>query len=337
MTTPATTTVRKHRTAGGIDIFSISINVFDDFWGNVYVLDHPEALVLVDTGSGLAKSNQGIEQGLQEIATHHGRHFDVQDFEIILITHGHIDHFGGLPFLAEASKAEIWVHPDDSKILTDYTSRLQSTIRKLERFLLGAGVRSEDRESLLEVYRWGKDHYRSQPAEPCLTEGLLDPFGFRIRHVPGHCPGHICIQADDILLTGDHVLARISPHLAPEAITANTGMRTYLASLRRIAQLKGIRVALGGHESPIFDLAARCREIEQLHWRRLRQVEQLCHRPCSIREMSRSLFGELRSYHVLLGLEEAGALAEFLVRERRLLVEAGSDGTRTYSQCSQRG
>jgi len=332
MSTPATTNVPKHRTAGGIDIYSISVNVFDNFWANVYVLDHPEALVLVDAGSGLDKSNQGIEQGLEEIAQQHGRHFALQDFEVILLTHGHIDHFGGLPFLREASEAAVWVHPADSQILTNYSKRVLSTVRKLEHFLCQAGVPKEDREVLLEIYRWGKDHYRSQPVEACLSEGVLEPFGFRILHVPGHCPGQVCVLADDVLFTGDHVLARISPHLAPEAITPHTGLHTYLDSLRRIEQLEGVRVALAGHESPIFDLAARCQEIERLHWRRLRQVQQMCRRPCSIRQMSRSLFGELRSYHVLLGLEEAGALAEFLVREERLRTEALADGTWIYSQ-----
>ena len=332
MSTPATSNVPKHRTAGGIDIYAISINVFDNFWANVYVLDHPQALVLVDAGSGLDKSNQGIEQGLQEIALQHGRHFALEDFEVILITHGHIDHFGGLPFLRAASKAAVWVHPADSQILADYSKWVQSTVRKLEGFLGQAGVPAEDREVLLEVYRWGKSHYRSQPVDACLSEGVLEPFGLRILHVPGHCPGQVCVLADDILFTGDHVLARISPHLAPEAITLQSGLRTYLESLRRVGQLDGVRVALAGHEGPIFDLAARCHEIEHLHWRRLRQVQQMCRRPRTIREMSRSLFGELRSYHVLLGLEEAGALAEFLVREQRLRAEPAANGTWIYSQ-----
>lgn len=332
MTTPAITRVRHYRSAGGIDIYSISINVFDDFWGNVYVLDHPDALVLIDAGSGLGKSNRGIEEGLQEIATEFGRSFKLSDFEIILITHGHIDHFGGLPFLVDASGAAVWVHPEDSQALSQFAKRVTSAVQKLDRFLHGAGIPGEDREVLLEIYRWGQDHYQSQLVEPQLQEGLLDPFGFQVLHVPGHCPGQVCIQVDDVLFTGDHVLARISPHLAPETITPKNGLHNYLKSLRRVGRLDNIRVALGGHEGPILDLAVRCQEIESLHRRRLRQIENICRRPTSVREISHHLFGKLHSYHVLLGLEEAGALAEYLVQEERLTVAETTGGTHRFSQ-----
>src|SRR5262249_57762277 len=57
-----------------------------------------------------------------------------------------------------------------------------------------------------------------------LEHGDLVPLpGRRVRAVwtPGHTPGHLCLheESDGLLLTGDHVLPRISPDigLQPDA------------------------------------------------------------------------------------------------------------------------
>lgn len=322
--------VARHQTGSGLFIYSIPVTVFERFRANLYLVDHPEGLILIDTGSGLEESNSGIQRGLEAIEKDYGRRFLLPDIQLILITHGHIDHFGGLPFLGGRTGADVWVHPRDSRILGDFSRRVEGTLSNLSRFLREAGVAEADRHSLLEVYRWGKDHYQSQDVRPALREGRLEPFGFEVFHAPGHCPGQVCIRAEDILFTGDHVLSRISPHLAPESITPGTGLRIYLESLHRIAGLPGVKLALGGHEAPMTDLAQRCREIESLHQRRLKEVARICRQPSSLQTLSRRLFGKLQSYHILLGLEEAGALVEYLAQEGRLQSEIHESGTRLY-------
>ena len=327
MNSPLASTVAHYRTRAKLDIYSISIRVFDNFRANIYVIDHPDALILVDTGSGVDYSNRGISRGLTEIGQALNRRFELKDFDLVFITHGHIDHFGGLGFVLEESSAEAWVHPDDQTILANFSERVEQAVICLSRFLKSSGVPQRERARLLDVYRWGKGHYRSQPVSANLKEGMLAAWDFEVIHVPGHCPGQICLRIDEVLLTGDHVLSRISPHLAPQSITLGTGLKTYLSSLKRIQDLEGIHLSLGGHEEPMLDLPARCAAIRALHQERLLQVEQLCRSPLSIRELTLHLFGQLRSYHTLLGLEEAGALAEFLVDEGRLSIETDSRGT----------
>ena len=60
-------------------------------------------------------------------------------------------------------------------------------------------------------------------AEPDLrlTDGSLVPAkGLDLRAVttPGHSPGHICLvdEPHGLIFSGDHVLPRISPHIALE-------------------------------------------------------------------------------------------------------------------------
>ena len=120
----------------------------------------------------------------------------------------------------------------------------------------------------------------------------------------GHAPGLVCLRVDDILLTADHVLSRITPHQAPESITAHMGLAHYFESLRKIELLEGIRIGLGGHEAPIENVSARCREIQSSHDERLDQVLAACDEPRTMGEISRAIFGSLHGYNVLLGLEE---------------------------------
>jgi glyoxylase-like metal-dependent hydrolase (beta-lactamase superfamily II) len=129
----------------------------------------------------------------------------------------------------------------------------------------------------------------------------------------------VCLLVDDVLLTADHVLARITPHQAPESITHNMGLGHYLASLAKIASLPGVRLGLGGHEGPIEDVAGRIADIRRAHDERLCRVLDSCREPKTIADISRDLFGRVTSYHVLLALEEAGAHVEYLHQRGELL------------------
>ena len=127
------------------------------------------------------------------------------------------------------------------------------------------------------------------------------------------------MAVDDILLTPDHVLSRITPHQAPESITHHMGLSHYLDSLDKIAALSGYRLGLGGHEDPIDDIPARIHAIRQAHDERLGKVMAICREPKSIADISRELFGRVDSYHVLLALEETGAHVEYLHQRGELM------------------
>jgi glyoxylase-like metal-dependent hydrolase (beta-lactamase superfamily II) len=168
------------------------------------------------------------------------------------------------------------------------------------------------------MYLFAKDVYRSTPVQFLMAEGIEPAPGIAAYEVPGHCPGQICLQVDDILLTADHILAWTTPHQAPESITHNTGLGHYLASLTKIAGLPGIRLGLGGHEEPMTDIYGRIEAIRESHDERLAKILEICAQPRSIADISRELFGPVKSYHVLLALEEAGAHVEYLYQRGEL-------------------
>jgi glyoxylase-like metal-dependent hydrolase (beta-lactamase superfamily II) len=171
----------------------------------------------------------------------------------------------------------------------------------------------------MSVYLFSKTYYRSTPVQFLLEEGRPAVGGLGVFHVPGHCPGQVCLQVDDILLTADHVLSRITPHQAPESITLNMGLGHYLDALGKVAALPGVRLGLGGHEDPIDDIPGRVAAIRAAHAERLGKIIDICRTPKSIAEISRELFGRVDSYHVLLALEETGAHVEYLHQRGELM------------------
>ena len=114
------------------------------------------------------------------------------------------------------------------------------------------------------------------------------------------------------MLTADHVLSRTTPHQSPESVTLHMGLGHYLESLGRLQRVDGVKLGLGGHEEPMGDVPVRVGEIQAVHEQRLEQILEICTEPKTIADVSRELFGGLKAYNVLLGLEEAGAHVEYL-------------------------
>lgn len=317
-------TVERFSTSDGRAIYAFPVRSFPTLVNNIYVISDGQERILVDCGSGLEQANHDLVAGFEAIRTTFGEPIDLATITTILITHGHIDHFGGLPFVRQHTEAPIGVHILDRRVLSNHAERMVFASRRLETFLEQAGVAEKHREALMSVYKFGKTYYRSVPVQFLLEEGQPAVGDISVYHVPGHSPGLVCLQVDDILLTADHVLSRITPHQAPESITNHMGLSHYLDSLTHIARVPGVRLGLGGHEAPITDLPGRIEAIRQSHVQRLELVLDSCRTPLSIADISRSLFGKVESYHVLLALEEAGAHVEYLY-QRGELVAANLD------------
>lgn len=137
----------------------------------------------------------------------------------IINTHGHWDHVGANQKLKELTGAPLLIHRLDAPMLAD--ARSSSAPRWLT-------APKSEADRLLE------DQDTIAVGELTLT----------VLHTPGHSPGSICLQTEDLLFTGDTLfyLSMGRTDLVggdPVAMTR---------SLARLSQLEGDYAVLPGHE-----------------------------------------------------------------------------------------
>jgi glyoxylase-like metal-dependent hydrolase (beta-lactamase superfamily II) len=313
--------VQKFTSAQGWQIFQLPLEAYPGFWVYAYLVLRDDYRVLIDTGSGFGVCNQHLEDGFQSVREMLGSGIPLADLTHVFITHGHIDHLGGLPYIRARSQAKVGVHELDLRSVINPDEQITLVARRLEDFLTDAGVSENLLGELVNLYRAIKLDYTPVSVDFTFEEVGMQVGPFAFLHVPGHCPGQVVIQLDEILFSGDHVLSEISPHQAPERLLLNTGLGHYLKSLKALEKWgTDIHLTLGGHNPPVMDLPGRLGEIREVHHQRLDQILEILAEPHTIAEVSKILFEEVYGYNVLLALEETGAHVEYLCQRGQLAI-----------------
>ena len=311
--------ITNYQTASGCRITRLPLEAFPNFWVYAYLVQVDDWVVLIDTGSGSEISNTGLEQGLSEAGV------SFTDLTHILLTHGHIDHYGGLPFLRERTDALVGVHELDLGTITTHEARLAILSHKLENFLIRAGLPAERGSELLRMYRFTKALYHSVAVDFTYeAQGMR--FGpFELLHVPGHCPGHVALKLEDVIFCGDLVLEHITPHQSPEELTPFMGVYHYLDSLSVFERwAEGASLVLNGHNDPITNLPDRIAHVRTNLSRRVGQTLEALSEPRTLAGATEQVYGEMNGYNALLVIEKIGAYVEYLL-QRGLVEIVNSD------------
>jgi glyoxylase-like metal-dependent hydrolase (beta-lactamase superfamily II) len=293
-------------TSGGAKIDRIPLEVFPNFGAYVYVVRKNEYRVLIDSGSGTDTSHENLLDGLTQVG------IQPSDLTHILLTHAHIDHFGGLAKLRPLTGAKIGVYELDVQTVAHHEASLALIGRRLASYLAETGLAEETRDQILGIYRFSKAIYRSVPVD--FTYQAIDmrlgPFEFI--HLPGHCPGHVAIRLEDVVFCGDMVVAGVTPHLSPESITPYSGLAHYMESLVHLQSwAKDARHILNRHEDVITNLPAHIEATKQKILRRMSNAITALGEPLTIEEVCRAVYGEMNGYNQLLVIEKTGAYIEY--------------------------
>jgi glyoxylase-like metal-dependent hydrolase (beta-lactamase superfamily II) len=135
----------------------------------------------------------------------------------------------------------------------------------------------------------------SHPVEHGDVLQLADREWFVV-HTPGHTSDHMCLHdpAEGILLTGDHVLPSITPHISGIASSPDP-LASFFYALDRVAEIAHVKQVLPAHGHPFDDLPGRTRAIQRHHHERLERVRAISReigRFATVREFSEQLFAK---------------------------------------------
>ncbi|NWG34743.1 MAG: MBL fold metallo-hydrolase [Chloroflexi bacterium] len=294
-------------TSNGVKIHRLPVQAFPKFWACVYLVSAGGQNILIDSGSGTEPSHEDLLNGLHQAGVL------PSELTHILLTHAHIDHYGGLPKLKPLTNAKIGCHELDVQVVAHHDARLALISRRLASFLAESGLAKEEIDTLLGIYRFTKALYRPVPVDFFYSNAADHVPALEMIHLPGHCPGHVAMRIDDVVFCGDMVVEGVTPHLAPESINPFGGVDHYLASLARLQQwADGARLILNGHNDVIADLPARVDATRQNLTRRMSRALQALAEPLTIAEVCRAVYGEMSGYNQLLVIEKTGAYIEYL-------------------------
>lgn len=254
---------------------------------NVYLVEGPGGVALVDTGMATPAARTALEDQLRQ------RGLEVGQVKQLFITHFHVDHFGQADWLkgrgarismprVDSERIQYWLtHPEFDEESLAYFVELGAPPATLER----ARRAMASMRAAAPVFAADEEVDDGERLE-------LAGETFEVLLTPGHSPGHACLHhpASGTLLVGDHVLPLITPNISLSHETEEDPLGDYRRSLRKVRG-RGFALGLPAHGPTIDDLDRRIDEILAHHdEREALLLSLLGERTASCFELSEGLF-----------------------------------------------
>jgi glyoxylase-like metal-dependent hydrolase (beta-lactamase superfamily II) len=226
--------------------------------GNAWAIEGEDGVVLFDTGMGGEGRLRQLDLALAQAG------YGVEDVQLLVCTHAHIDHYGLAAPIIETAGCELWMHPKWEHIrplADDPEAALEQRIEVA-------------RES--GVPPAALERYREARATDTGVEGIKEPdrelvpgvevetgLGtWQVYETPGHAPSHVCLHQPErkLMISGDHLLGRTVLFFdhghTPDPIGE------FLGGLEEIEPLD-VDLVLPGHGRPFRDPEAKIAESRE--------------------------------------------------------------------------
>jgi glyoxylase-like metal-dependent hydrolase (beta-lactamase superfamily II) len=306
---------------------------------NAYLIED-SPLTLVDGGPDSDDAFEELERGIAELG------HSIEDLELLVLTHHHLDHTGLAPRLVSLSGAEVAAVEQAVPFLESAPTVAEEDAEYVHDLMVRHGI-PEESEAVLAT---ASGAMRSWAVPVGVTRPLPDGGELHLRdrtlavhHRPGHSPADTVLHdaGHRILIAGDHLLGHISSNaIITRRRSGRPGrpraLARYLVSLAATRELD-VDLVLPGHGDPITGhrtlidgrFAAHRRRAEKIH-------RMIAEQPRTAHDIARIMWGRTAESQAFLTLSEVLGHLDLLIEEGRAR-EVDTRGRSVFEAIEDRG
>jgi glyoxylase-like metal-dependent hydrolase (beta-lactamase superfamily II) len=288
---------------------------------NVYLIED-DPLTLVDAGPN---SGSSLDELQRQLAAHGHA---IEDIELILITHQHIDHIGLVDIVASHSGAEVAAIDHLVPFVENYRDAAAADDAFASQTMLRHGIPPDVAQALQSVslaFRaWGSRASVGRTLHEGGTVELRDRT-LEVAFRPGHSPTDTVFHDRDrrLLIAGDHLLKHISSNPLISRPVGSTerpqSLVTYIESLKA-TQAMDLDLVVGGHGDPVTNHAELIDQRLALHARRAEKIHKLiAERPRTAYDVAQAMWGNIAVTQAYLTLSEVVGHVDLLMNDGRVV------------------
>ncbi len=307
-----------------IHVIAIPLPGFSDLiTSNLYLLAN-DPLTLIDTGPKFP----GAFDTVVEQINHAG--YDIRDIERIIITHGHLDHFGLAVRISEAARrpVECFIHGEDKWGVSRESFQEEAWSKEAGDLMKMVDMPQKEVEKIRKRFSFFRELCDPLDNASAMEEGdefTGEGYHLSVIHTPGHSPGSSCLyeSREKILFSGDHIIKHITPNPLIEIKRGRLrdpdyqSLKAYMNSLDKLSRLD-VRFVFPGHGEHIEDLRGLIAAYKEHHLKRMDTVWE------ALNKSSRPLYhliGDVFKYvpenDIFLAISEIVVHLEMLLDEGR--------------------
>jgi glyoxylase-like metal-dependent hydrolase (beta-lactamase superfamily II) len=300
---------------------------------NVFLIED-DPLTLVDAGPNSGTSLDELERAVARLG------HALEDIELVVLTHQHIDHLGLVALVASRSGADVAALDAAVPFVERFSEEAQADDDFARSTMLRHGIPEDVVGALSAVSQAFRAWGARADVTRVLHEGDVLELGERLLHVhhrPGHSPSDTVFHDRErrLLIAGDHLLGHISSNPLITRPRDGSGQRpqalvTYLESLAKTRELD-VDLVLPGHGDAIEDHRSLIDQRFELHRRRADKIHRLiAERPRTAYEIAQALWGNVAVTQAYLTLSEVLGHVDLLLNDERV-TELEEDGVSVFS------
>jgi glyoxylase-like metal-dependent hydrolase (beta-lactamase superfamily II) len=238
---------------------------------HIYLIKN-EKIILIDTGLDSKENRIFIKNKLKEL--------DISVIDYILLTHGHLDHFGLADYLQNEFGAEILIHKLDKDKLEDYRNAIKWFDENYELIIEGGYSKEEISEiknkliSTIEMIKLPRSFKAYENLRLVIGEKVLTSI-----HLPGHTQGSVGYSIDDKIFSGD------------VAIEGSTAIENFRKEINSLQKLKFFNYIYPSHrKTPLT--RSDIEKLENHFIDRLEEILKITKNGMKLKDIVRKIYGE---------------------------------------------